>query len=100
MDRCDLVISNTKVEGVDGARLIVQLRGNHPSLPIVYLANTGRSTPEMESRLPPDVAILREPFTAERLRAAVEGKLDGKRALEGWTGFGLGPQRSGLAKAA
>jgi hypothetical protein len=47
-------------------------------LPIVYLANTGRSTPEMEGRLHPDIPILREPFTAEKLRAAVEGKLDGK----------------------
>jgi len=79
MDRCDLVISNTKVEGIDGVGLIVQLRADHPSLPIVYLANTGRSTPEMESNLPPDIPIIREPFTVEKLRAAVEGKLDGKR---------------------
>jgi len=78
MDRCDLVLSNTKVEGIDGVGLITQLRANHPSLPIVYLANDGRSTPEAESKLPADVPILREPFTAEKIRAAVAGKLDGK----------------------
>jgi hypothetical protein len=38
---------------------------------ILYLANDDISTPEQEQQLPPGVAILREPFTAEELRAAV-----------------------------
>ena len=38
----------------------------------IYLANTGRSSPELEAKLPADVPILREPFTAENLRATVE----------------------------
>jgi two-component system, OmpR family, response regulator len=74
----DLVISNTKVQGIDGAGLIKRLRQDKPELPIIYLANTGRSTPEVEASLPPDVSILREPFTAAKLRAAVNAKLDGK----------------------
>jgi two-component system, OmpR family, response regulator len=74
----DLVISNTKVQGIDGAALIQRLRQDKPNLPIIYLANTGRSTPEAEAALPPDVPILREPFTAAKLRAAVNAKLDGK----------------------
>jgi DNA-binding response OmpR family regulator len=74
---CDLVISNTKVEGIDGAGLILRLRKDRPDVPIIYLANTGRSTPEVEASLPPGVQILREPFTAEKLRAAVNAKLDG-----------------------
>lgn len=68
---CDLVISNTRVGGVAGIDLIHELREHLPGLAILYLANTGRSTPELERQLPPDVPILREPFTARQLRAAV-----------------------------
>ena len=81
----DLVISNTKVQGIDGAGLIQRLRKGKPELPVIYLANTGRSTPEAEAALPADVPILREPFTPEKLRAAVNAKLngngDGKRPI-------------------
>ena len=76
---CDLLLSDTKVANADGVELIVQLRKNHPALPIVYLANTGRSTPEIEAQLPPDVPILREPFTAAKLRAVTDRMLDGNR---------------------
>ncbi len=78
MNPCDLVISNTKVAGVEGIELILQLRKSRPQLPIIYLANTGRSSPEAERQLPPDVPILREPFTTEKLRATVYAMLDGK----------------------
>jgi DNA-binding response OmpR family regulator len=78
LDRIDLVISNTKVEGADGIEVITQLRRARPEVPILYLANDGRSTPELERKLPAGVPILREPFTAERLRAAVDKLLDGK----------------------
>ena len=71
LDRCDLLISNTRVEGVPGVELIHQLRSRLPDLPILYLANLGRSTPELEAQLRPGISILREPFTAEELRAAV-----------------------------
>jgi DNA-binding response OmpR family regulator len=75
LEYCDLVISNTKVVGADGVELI---RGKRPKLPILYLANIGRSTPEIEAKLPPGVPIIREPFTAEQLRAAIEPLLNGK----------------------
>jgi CheY-like chemotaxis protein len=74
----DLIISNTKVEGIDGVGLIHQLREHRPDVPIIYLANTGRSTPEIEASLPPNVPVVREPFTAEKLRKAVEMMLNGK----------------------
>jgi DNA-binding NtrC family response regulator len=77
---CDMVISNTKVEGADGVELILYLRKCLPTLPIIYLANIGQSTPEAEAQLPADVAILREPFTAENLRGTVAAMLDGKGA--------------------
>ena len=78
LETCDLVISNTKVEGVEGVELIQYLRKELPGLPIIYLANTGRSTPEAEAQLPADVPILREPFTVENLRWTVAAMLDGK----------------------
>ena len=78
LEPCHLVISNSKIQGVDGVELIQTLRKELPALPILYLANIGRSTPELEAQLPPDVAILREPFTANELRVAVAGLLDGK----------------------
>jgi len=73
---CDLVISNTRVGGVDGLDLIHELRERLPAVAILYLANRGRSTPELEQQLPVNVPILREPFTAEQLRAAVRPLLE------------------------
>lgn len=68
---CDLVISNTRVGGVAGPELIDELRLHLPSLPIVYLANPGQSGSEFQAGLPDDVAVLREPFSAEELRKTV-----------------------------
>ncbi len=75
---CDLILSNTKVEGADGVELLTQLRREQPQVPVIYLANDGRSTPEIERQLPPDVTILREPFTAAKVRTAVNAMLNGK----------------------
>jgi DNA-binding response OmpR family regulator len=77
LEVCDLVISNTRVEGMEGVQLINQLRRERPELPIIYLANLGRSTPEAEAKLPADIPILREPFTVETLRGAVVAMLNG-----------------------
>jgi DNA-binding NtrC family response regulator len=71
LDECHLVITNTRVGGPPGIELIHELRSRQPKLPILYLANLGRSTPALESQLPSDVPILREPFAAEELRAMV-----------------------------
>jgi CheY-like chemotaxis protein len=50
---CDLVISNTRVGGVAGLELIHELRVQLPTLAIVYLANRGRSTADIERRSRP-----------------------------------------------
>jgi len=68
---CDLIISNTRVGGVAGIDLIHELREHLPRLAILYLANAARSTPDVEARLPRNVPILREPFNAGQLCAAV-----------------------------
>lgn len=78
LDPCHLVLSDAKVEGMDGVELINLLRKSRPNVPVIYLANIGRSTPELEASLPADVPILREPFTEEGIRAAVNSLLDGK----------------------
>jgi DNA-binding NtrC family response regulator len=78
LESCDLLISNTRVEGADGVELIQNLRKRKPELPIIYLANIGRSTPEAEAALPRDVPILREPFTVEDLRGTVHAMLGGQ----------------------
>ena len=77
VQQCHLFISNTRVQGRVGIDLIEELRERLPALPILYLANIGRSTPDIETRLPADVPVLREPFTAEELRAAVDALLKG-----------------------
>jgi DNA-binding NtrC family response regulator len=71
LDECHLVITNTRVGGPPGIELIHELRSRQPKLPILYLANVGRSSPAIEAQLPSDVPILREPFTAEQLRGVV-----------------------------
>jgi two-component system, response regulator FlrC len=76
---CHLVISNTRVGGKPGVDLIQELRARLPELPILYLANDGRSNLEVESQLPWDVPILREPFGADDLREAVRALLPPNR---------------------
>ena len=57
--------------GLPGIELIYLLRSRLPQLPVLYVANIDRSTPAIEAKLPRDVPILREPFTADQLRALV-----------------------------
>ena len=76
-DAVHLVISNTRVSGMPGSDLIYLLRSRMPNLPILYIANINRSTPELESKLPRDVPIIREPFTPGELRSIVNSLLLG-----------------------
>jgi DNA-binding response OmpR family regulator len=86
----DLVISNTRVGGLPGPDLIDELRAHLPRLPILYLADHCQSQPGLERRLPQNVPILREPFTADELRAVVKSLLGRARR----------PDASGAARAA
>ena len=71
LEEVDLVITNTRVGGMPGIQLVYELRTRLPRLPIMYIANIDRSTPAIEDKLPRDVPIIREPFTADQLRAVV-----------------------------
>ena len=66
-----LLISNTRIADFPGVELIHVLRAERPGLPVIYLANIGRSTPEIEAQLPEGVPILREPFTRDQLLGLV-----------------------------
>ena len=78
LDEVHLVITNTRVSGLPGVELVYMLRTRLPNLPIMYIANIDRSTPAIEAKLPRDVPILREPFTAEELRTIVAGLIAGQ----------------------
>lgn len=81
IDKVHLVITNTKVGGAPGIEFVNVLRTRLPALPILYIANMDRSTPAIEARLPRNVPILREPFTAEQLRTLVTSPLEGEPDL-------------------
>jgi DNA-binding NtrC family response regulator len=81
IDKVHLVITNTRVGGLPGIELVYMLRSRLPDLPIIYIANIDRSTPAIEAKLPRDVPVLREPFTADELRSIVSALLMGKREL-------------------
>jgi len=68
---CHLFICGFGTRVASTVDLIDDLLERRPGLPILCLADSRGWTPELEARLPAHVTILREPFTAERLRAAV-----------------------------
>jgi len=67
---CHLVISNTRVRGVVGPELIEELRRRMPELPLLYLASPTEPESGLTRRIPEDVTVLHEPFTAQELRTA------------------------------
>ena len=68
---CHLFICGAGTGGMHAVHLIRDLRDSMPDLPVLCLATGLRWTRRLEGLLPADITMLREPFTAERLRAAV-----------------------------
>jgi DNA-binding response OmpR family regulator len=68
---CHLFICGAGTGGMHAVHLLSELRDNKPDLPILCLAAALRWTRRLEGLLPEGVTILREPFTAERVRAAI-----------------------------
>jgi CheY-like chemotaxis protein len=75
LGKIDLLITDTRMPGLDGPALIHQVRERLPSLPVLYVANEGNTAAGIERQLPADIPVLREPFTAKELRAAVSSLL-------------------------
>jgi DNA-binding response OmpR family regulator len=68
----DLLITNTRMPGLQGPELIRYVREQLPALPILYIKNQGQPA---GPGLPPDVAILAEPFSSRQLLDVVGGLL-------------------------
>jgi len=68
---CHLFICGAGTGGMHAVHLISDLRDNMPDLPVLCLATALRSTRRLEGLLPAEITMVREPFTAERLRAAL-----------------------------
>jgi DNA-binding response OmpR family regulator len=68
---CHLFICGAGTGGMHAVHLLSDLRDNLPDLPVLCLATALRWTRRLEGLLPTDITMLREPFTAERVRAAV-----------------------------
>ena len=66
----DLLITNTRMPGLNGPQLIRHVREEMPTLPILYVANLGTPAGSPDG-LPADVPTIREPFTREQLLDAV-----------------------------
>lgn len=86
IDEVHLIITNTRVSGTPGVDLVYLVRARLPNLPILYIANIDRSTPAIEAKLPRNVPIIREPFTADQLRKVVASLLAGKQDIALETG--------------
>jgi hypothetical protein len=82
LNRCHLLISDTRTKGVAEIDMFADLRRRRLRLPIVYLANAERSTPGLEAQLPAGVPILREPFTAEELRSVAKALMRTSEPLQ------------------
>ncbi len=63
----DLLISNTRLGIVDGARLMRETRRLRPNLPILHVSHE----PVQADITPPGVPTLSEPFTPEQLLLTV-----------------------------
>jgi len=67
----DLLITNTKMPGLQGPERIRQVREQLPDLPILYVKNQDELAGPPPDGLPADVPTLAEPFTGRQLLAAV-----------------------------
>jgi DNA-binding NtrC family response regulator len=74
---CHLLICGTGLAGARAIRLFDDLHERVPGLPILCVTAATGWTPQQEARLPANVTLLREPLTAEVLRAAVRQLLPG-----------------------
>jgi DNA-binding response OmpR family regulator len=68
---CHLFICGAGTGGMHAVHLMTELRDNKPDMPVLCLAMALRWTRRLEGLLPDGITMLREPFTAERLRASV-----------------------------
>jgi DNA-binding NtrC family response regulator len=62
----DLLITDSRMKGANGAELIAVARRRFPSLPIIFTTGDAGYDPAL-TRIPPDVLTLYKPFTLDEL---------------------------------
>jgi CheY-like chemotaxis protein len=62
-ERCDLVITDSRLPGISGQELVQLLRQHSPTLPIIQLTGSLRSS----TGYPSDVRTLHKPFDLPQL---------------------------------
>ena len=65
---CDLVITNSEMPGISGAQLVVQLRRQFQTLPVLHLDDQAHPRAR---EFPADVPTLKKPFAHDDLRDCV-----------------------------
>ena len=71
LDDCHLFICGSGIGGMRAVNLVADIRVNVPGVPVICVAAPLRWTRRLEGMLPADVIMLREPLSAEALRAGV-----------------------------
>lgn len=71
----DVIVTDMKMPGTDGARFIADIRANWPDMPIVAISGAAaigdRSTDDVAKEFGADAALIK-PFRARELAAALE----------------------------
>ncbi|MEY8877924.1 MAG: response regulator [Leptothrix sp. (in: b-proteobacteria)] len=75
----DLVITDVLMPGIDGARVIIEMRRSHPTLPIIAISGGRRVlSPQFNletASIAGATCQLAKPFTRQQLQAAVAAAL-------------------------
>ncbi|RKX25466.1 MAG: hypothetical protein DRP47_09780 [Candidatus Zixiibacteriota bacterium] len=72
----DLMISDIKMPGIDGIRLLHKTRRYYPDMPVILI--TGYATPEIMGRASPD-GFLAKPFRISAMEQLIEEALAGQK---------------------
>jgi len=70
--RIDLVISDVRMPGLDGLRLLPILRNHDPDLPVILITAFGRAEVHAEGKLGGALAVIDKPFSSDQLLELVE----------------------------
>jgi DNA-binding response OmpR family regulator len=74
----DVVVTNNRMPGLNGAELVSALRQRRPGIPILHLDDHSRATHPL-FQVPADVPTLFKPFDLTALKAAVRRLLQPPR---------------------
>ncbi|MBU8932547.1 MAG: response regulator [candidate division Zixibacteria bacterium] len=72
----DLMISDIRMPGMDGIRLLQKVRSYYPDMPVLFI--TGFATPEIIGRASPD-GFLAKPFRISAMEQLIEEALAGRQ---------------------